>query len=115
MVMVSPQRKNSVRVSAGNRYGSRADKPHRFSLPPSPGTPAEGPGEGSSANGKLLTFVAEPSPCPLPEYRERENAHASFAIPGGDPGAACFLKQVRSLCPSPSANSSFSECSIGAS
>src|SRR4051794_39538377 len=38
---------------------------------PSPGTPGEGRGEGSFSNFKLPRSPAEPSPTPLPAYRER--------------------------------------------
>src|SRR5881397_3701231 len=57
-------------ISSGvGRQTTSPPKSNVFS--PSPGTPREGWGEGSSANDELFNFVTEPSPCPLPEYRER--------------------------------------------
>jgi putative protein kinase ArgK-like GTPase of G3E family len=38
---------------------------------PSPGTPGEGGGQGSVTRGKRASSGAEPSPYPLPAYRER--------------------------------------------
>src|SRR6476661_8429667 len=38
---------------------------------PSPGTPGEGRGEGSSSKRRVSGVPEEPSRTPLPEYRER--------------------------------------------
>src|SRR5439155_5240042 len=62
-------------------------QPH--SLSPSPGTPGEGWGEGSSSSAKPRGFETEPSPCSLPEYRERVKAQPArecgCPVPGHQP------------------------------
>jgi hypothetical protein len=43
---------------------------------PSPGTPGEVRVRVLPETASNFRFEAEPSPCPLPEYRERENGIA---------------------------------------
>ena len=53
-------------------------------LPPSPGTPGEGRGEGSAqlmGDDHLARIARNPHSSPLPEYREREVAGAQFDTP----------------------------------
>ena len=50
------------------------------------------PVEATIANGKLLTFVAEPSPCPLPEYREREKCARLIRHSRRRPGRGMLLE-----------------------
>jgi len=62
----------------GQGPGDHASTEVADSFAPSPGTPGEGGGEGSAADLRYAHESTEPSPNPLPEYRER----AKMQIPG---------------------------------
>src|SRR5437016_5819790 len=62
-------------VRSNNRSGAGRGRLRGIAFTPSPGTPGEGWGEGSSPTTNRSGFEEEPSPCPLPAYRERVSAH----------------------------------------
>src|SRR4051794_24634919 len=64
-------------------------------LSPSPGTPGEGWGEGPLANARLGAR-REPSPCPLPAYREREDQGDTVA---GAPAVVTIPAHARTVDP----------------
>ncbi len=55
---------------------------------PSPGTPGEGGGEGPDSFASGSTKLAEPSPYPLPAYREREPINRTFTFQPRRAGSA---------------------------
>src|SRR5688572_20774 len=53
---------------------SRQPQDGQVCMTPSPGTPGEGWGEGSFGLESCSAIAEEPSPYPLPEYRERDKS-----------------------------------------